>query len=81
MGIYAKELPEDVTSITPEVFAADWNMKYQVSHTWSAYSTMLQKRDGNIAFYYEESHNGSDNVYDMIYCELPLEVITAGNYR
>ena len=56
-------------------------MKYQVSHTWSAYSTMLQKRNGNIAFYYEESHNGSDNVYDMIYCELPLEVVTARNYR
>jgi sialidase-1 len=81
VGIYAKELPEDVTSITPEVFAADWNMKYQVSDTWSAYSTMLAKRDGNIAFYYEESHKGSDNVYDMIYCELPLEAITAGRYR
>lgn len=81
VGIYAKELPEDIESITPEIFAAGWDMKYQISHTWSAYSTMLQKRDGNIAFYYEESHNGSDNVYDMIYCELPLEVITAGRYR
>lgn len=81
VGIYAKELPEDIESVTPEIFAAGWDMKYQISHTWSAYSTMLQKRDGNIAFYYEESHNGSDNVYDMIYCELPLEVITAGNYR
>ena len=81
VGIYAKELPEDIESVTPEIFAAGWDMKYQISHTWSAYSTMLQKLDGNIAFYYEESHNGSDNVYDMIYCELPLEVITAGNYR
>ena len=81
VGIYAKELPDDIESITPEIFAAGWDMKYQVSHTWSAYSTMLQKRNGNIAFYYEESHNGSDNVYDMIYCELPLEVVTAGNYR
>ena len=81
VGIYAKELPEDIESVTPEIFAAGWDMKYQISHTWSAYSTMLQKRNGNIAFYYEESHNGSDNVYDMIYCELPLEVITAGNYR
>lgn len=81
VGIYAKELPEDIESVTPEIFAAGWDMKYQISHTWSAYSTMLQKRDGNIAFYYEESHNGSDNVYDMIYCELPLEVITAGHYR
>lgn len=81
VGIYAKELPEDIESVTPEIFAAGWDMKYQISHTWSAYSTMLQKRDGNIAFYYEESHNGSDNVYDMIYCELPLEIITAGRYR
>lgn len=80
VGIYAKELPEDISSITPEVFAKDWDMKYQVSYTWSAYSTMLQRRNGDIAFYYEESHNGSDVVYDMHYCEIPLEVITSGRY-
>ncbi len=80
VGIYAKELPDDVSSITSEVFAADWNIKYQVSDTWSAYSTMIQLGNGNIAFYYEESHNGMDKTYDMIYQELSLETITSGLY-
>ena len=80
VGIYAKELPEDILSITPEVFAADWNMKYQVTDTWSAYSTMMLRRNGKVAFYYEESHDGMEKVYDMIYTEIPLETITSGRY-
>lgn len=81
VGIYAKELPADISTLTPETLAKDWDMKYQVSYTWSAYSTMLQRRSGDIAFYYEESHDGSNNVYDMHYCEIPLEVITSGRYK
>lgn len=80
VGIYAKELPEDISSITPELLAADWNMKYQVTDTWSAYSTMMLRRNGRIAFYYEESHDGMEKVYDMIYTEIPLEIITSGRY-
>ena len=80
VGIYAKELPSDISSITAEVFAADWNIKYQVSDTWSAYSTMIQLSNGNIAFYYEESHNGMTTTYDMIYQELSIETITSGLY-
>lgn len=80
VGIYAKELPADISSITAEVFAADWNMKYQITDTWSAYSTMIQLRNGDIAFYYEESHNGMDKTYDMIYQEISLETITSGLY-
>ena len=80
VGIYAKELPEDVSSVTPESFARDWNIRYPVSSTWSAYSTMIRKRNGDIAVYYEESHNGMDTVYDMLYCEIPLEVLTSGRY-
>ena len=80
VGIYAKELPEDISSITPELFAADWNMKYQVTDTWSAYSTMMLRRNGKVAFYYEESHDGMEKVYDMIYAEIPLETITSGRY-
>lgn len=81
VGIYVKELPEDVSSITSESFAADWNMKYQVSDTWSAYSTMIQLADGDIAFYYEESHNGMDDTYDMLYQELSIETVTSGLYK
>lgn len=80
VGIYAKELPSDISAITAKVFAADWNMKYQISDTWSAYSTMIQLRNGDIAFYLEESHNGMDKTYDMIYQELSLETITSGQY-
>ena len=80
VGIYAKELPQEVSSITPEVFAANWDIKYQVSDTWSAYSTMMLRRNGKIAFYYEESHAGMEKVYDMIYLEIPLETITSGRY-
>ena len=80
VGIYAKELPSDISAITAKVFAADWDMKYQISDTWSAYSTMIQLRNGDIAFYHEESHNGMDKTYDMIYQELSLETITSGQY-
>lgn len=81
VGIYYKELPEDIASITPESFAADWEKPYQVSDTTSAYSTMLLLKNGNIAFYYEESLTLNGWGYDMIYKEIPLEVITSGRYR
>lgn len=81
VGIYYKELPEDIASITPTSFAADWEKPYQVSDTTSAYSTMLQLKNGNIAFYYEESLTLNGRGYDMIYKEIPLEVITADQYR
>lgn len=79
VGIYSKEI--DVSSrLTPEELASDWNMKYQISQTWSAYSTMMQLRNGDMAFYYEESHEGCDDTYDMIYRELSIEEITSGRY-
>ena len=81
VGIYYKELPEDVTSITPASFAADWEKPYQVSDTTSAYSTMLLLKNGNIAFYYEESICLDGWGYDMVYKEIPLEVITADQYQ
>lgn len=81
VGIYYKELPEDIASITPTSFAANWGKPYQVSDTTSAYSTMLQLKNCNIAFYYEESLTLNGRGYDMIYKEIPLEVITADQYR
>ena len=81
VGIYYKELPEDVASITPESFATDWEKPYQVSDTTSAYSTMLQLKNGNIAFYYEESITLNGWGYDMVYKELSLETLTSGIYR
>lgn len=80
VGIYAKELPEDIESVSSESFASEWTMKYQVTDTWSAYSTMIPLKNGDVAFYYEESHNGHKNIYDMVYRELSLETITSGAY-
>ena len=41
---------------------------------------MMLRRSGRIALYYEESHDGMEKVYDMIYTEIPLEAITSGRY-
>ena len=80
VGIYYKELPEDIASVTPESFAADWEQPYQVSDTTSAYSTMLLLKNGNIAFYYEENNSLGGWAYDMVYKEIPLSILTSDRY-
>ena len=80
VGIYYKELPEDIASVTPESFAAEWEQPYQVSDTTSAYSTMLLLKNGNIAFYYEENNSLGGWAYDMVYKEIPLSVLTSDRY-
>ena len=42
---------------------------------------MLQLKNGNIAFYYEESITLNGWGYDMVYKELSLEILTSGKYR
>lgn len=82
VGIYYKELPEDISSVTPQSFAADWEKPYQVSESTSAYSTMLFLKNGNIAIYYEENENRNcHGGYDMVYKELTLETLTSGRYK
>lgn len=51
---------------------------YRVSELPSAYSTMIQQKDGTIAFFYEEIMNGG--VYDGVYVNLPVETITGGKF-
>ena len=80
VGIYYKELPEDIASVTPESFAADWEQPYQVSDTTSAYSTMLLLKNGNVAFYYEENNSLGGAAYDMVYKEIPLSILTSDRY-
>ena len=81
VGIYYKELPADVSNLTPSEFAADWQPAYQISTLPSAYSTMVSLRNGNIAFYYEECDNCCPGGFNMVYKELPLEIITEGQYQ
>ena len=80
VGIYYKELHENISQMSTEDFAANWEKPYQVSDTTSAYSTMVQLKNGNIAFYYEESITLNGWGYDMVYKEIPLEILTSGRY-
>ena len=78
VGIYYKEIiPNGIYS--PRAFAANWTRGLQVSHTSSAYSTMIQQKDRRIAFFWEEREN--KNGYDMVYQPLTIEEITQGKYR
>ncbi len=78
VGIWYKEiLPNGIYS--PLAFAADWTQGLQVSHTTSAYSTMIQQRDRRIAFFWEE--RSTDNGYDMVYQPLTIKEITDGKYQ
>ena len=81
VGIYYKELPENISKMTTEDFAANWQPAYKVTSLPSAYSTMVRLRNGNIAFYYEEIDDCCPNGFNLIYKELPLETITEGQYR
>ena len=78
VGIYYKEVTADET---PEKFAAQWSGPYLITEELSAYSTMIQLRNGMIAFYYEESDGSSPYGYDMVYRNIPLDEITEGKYR
>ena len=81
VGIYYKELPDAISNMTSEDFAANWQPAYKVTSLPSAYSTMVRLRSGNIAIYYEEIDDCCPNGFNLIYKELPLETITAGQYR
>lgn len=77
--IYWKELADRNDYYTPLRFASNWDGKYQVSHTTSAYSTMTQQADGKIGFFWEENEKG--NGYDMYYQALSIEEITKGKLK
>lgn len=79
VGIYFKALNSPKDYATPEAIADDWEGRYQVSHTSSAYSTMIQTKDGNIPFLYEE--NSKENHYDIVFKSLTIKEITNGRYK
>lgn len=74
--IYYKELSTPETYNTPLRFASNWEGHFQVSKTGSAYSTMIQQRDGRIAFFYEEEPEW----YQVVYRALTLDEITGGRF-
>lgn len=82
--IYWKAIDDraDCDAIDDFTTAGNWTA-YQVSTTNSAYSTMVQDGNGDIAFFYEENNYaiGSGNErYDMMFKTIPLSTITGGKY-
>lgn len=79
VGIYYKRLDNASDFETPSIMADDWEGRYLVSNTTSAYSTMLQAKDGSIPFLYEE--NSKENHYDVVFKLLTIKEITNGKYK
>ena len=81
VGIYYKELADESDYGTAADFAKDWDGRYQVSTLPSAYSTMIQQADGEIAFLYEEDkYKTIGGGYTIVYKNLSIEKITEGKY-
>ncbi len=86
VAIFYKELktPDDYAS--PEAIAKNWDGHYQVSHTTSAYSTMIQGRRGGIFFLYEENafrhpETETSDYYDIQMKKLSMKQITGNKYK
>ncbi len=76
--IYYKELKDNNDYSTPNEISKDWDGEFLVSKGSSAYSTMIQLQDGNIAFYFEDK--GYNAGYNMRYCTFSIEQITQDKY-
>lgn len=86
VGIFYKVLESPKDYVSPEVIAKDWEGSYQVSDTSSAYSTMVQSKDGSILFLMEENafrhpETESDDYYDIRFVKLSIQQITNNQYK
>lgn len=78
VGINYKELKSEKDFDSPSSLAKDWDGKFEVTPLSSAYSTMVVKSNGDLAFLYEE--NESNGGYDIIYKNITIEELTDGKY-
>lgn len=86
VGIYYKALESPSDYATPEAIAKNWEGCYRVSDTTSAYSTMVQGKDGSIFFLLEENafrhpETEPDDYYDIRFVKLNIGQITNGQYK
>ncbi len=86
VGIYYKALESPSDYATPEAIAKNWEGSYQVSDTTSAYSTMVQGKDGSVFFLLEENafrhpETEPDDYYDIRFVKLNIGQITNGKYE
>ena len=86
VGIYYKALETPADYATPEAIAKNWEGCYQLSNTTSAYSTMVQGKNGSIYFLLEENafknpKTQTDDYYDIRFYDLSVEQITNNRYK
>lgn len=86
VGIYYKALETPADYATPEAIAKNWEGCYQLSNTTSAYSTMVQGKDGSIYFLLEENafrnpKTQTDDYYDIRFYKLGIDQITNNRYK
>lgn len=77
VGIYYREIPKQLGCA--KCLSKDWTLGLQVSHQQSAYSTMIEQKDGRIAFFWEEESTKGGG-YEMEYKALSLSEITNNQY-
>ena len=85
VGIYYKELADQMDYLDPSFIAEDWDGVLQVTTLNSAYSTMAWQRDNRLGFLYEEETHGASNLayggYTIVYECFDIEDITEGKYK
>lgn len=85
VGIYYKELADQMDYLDPAFIAEDWDGVLQVTTLNSAYSTMAWQRDNRLGFLYEEETHGASNLayggYTIVYECFDIEDITEGKYK
>ena len=81
VSIYYKPLIDKSDYDSPRDFSTGWK-SYQVTGNYSAYSTMIATRDGDIAFFHEDcnDNSGSTTAYDLLFQLLSIKTITSGEY-
>lgn len=79
VGIFWKKIADVSDCGTPARLADGWDGKFPVSSMGSAYSTMAQMLDGNIAFLYEEETFG--RAYTGVFRKFSLSEITGGAFE
>lgn len=86
VAIYYKPLRSSNDYATPTAIATNWEGCYQASDTTSAYSTMVQARNGDLLFLMEENayHNPAietDDYYDIRFKRISIKELTDNQYH
>ena len=77
--IYWRTITADV-SLDEFTKGSEWQ-QYQIHTSTSAYSTMIQQKDGRIGFLYEYNAQGSPAGFDIKYKSLTIREITGNQYE